>query len=119
MLSILSRQRSIYRTIEERSSYLEGGIRGNLKKLGIGYRFNRVGSMFTLFFTTKEVFDYETSKTSDTKKYSVYFNEMLRRGIYLPPSQFEAAFVSSAHGEREIEKTIKANYAALKATLTR
>ena len=69
--------------------------------------------MFTLFFTNQPVTDYYSAKTSDTAKFSGYFNAMLEQGIYLPPSQFEAAFISTAHTERLIEKTIKANYKAL------
>jgi glutamate-1-semialdehyde 2,1-aminomutase len=114
MLSILSKKKSIYRSIETRSQQLENGIRENLRKLGLGYTFNRVGSMFTLFFTEKEIVDFDTAKTSDTKKFAEYFKEMLERGIYLPPSQFEAAFVSSAHSGKDIEQTIRANYEALK-----
>jgi len=69
--------------------------------------------MFTLFFTSKIVTDYDSAITSDTEKFSKYFNAMLEHGIYLPPSQFETVFVSTAHTEKIIEKTIKANYKAL------
>ena len=93
---------------------LEDGINVNLGDLGLNYKLNRVGSMFTLFFTDEEVHDYRSALKSDTKKFAVYFREMLNRGIYLPPSQFEAAFISTAHTERDIEKTIKANCEALK-----
>ncbi|HLX11174.1 MAG TPA: glutamate-1-semialdehyde 2,1-aminomutase [Bacteroidota bacterium] len=113
MLSILSKNKSIYKKIEQRAQELENGIRDNLHRLGLGYRFNRVGSMFTLFFTMVEVIDYETAKTSNTKKFGSYFAEMLGQGIYLPPSQFEAAFLSSAHSERDIEQTIRANRKSL------
>ena len=88
-----------------------------MKKAGIPYQLNRVGSMFTLFFTEQEVIDYDSAKTSDTKKFSVYFREMLKRGIYLPPSQFEAVFVSAAHGEQEIEQTLKAFRGAIETSL--
>lgn len=113
MLRILHANKMIYKQLEQRSAQLEEGIRDNLNKLGLGYTFNRVGSMCTLFFTSKPVTDYESAKTSDTAKFSVYFNSMLEQGIYLPPSQFESAFISTAHSERIIEKTIKANYKAL------
>jgi glutamate-1-semialdehyde 2,1-aminomutase len=117
MLSMLSKQRSLYKMLEKRSKQLEEGMRDNLKKIGVQYQLNRVGSMFTLFFTEQEVVDYDSAKTSDTKKFAVYFREMLKRGIYLPPSQFEAAFVSSAHGEREIEQTLKPFRGAIEASL--
>jgi glutamate-1-semialdehyde 2,1-aminomutase len=113
MLRILHANKMIYKQLEERSAQLEEGIRDNLNKLGLEHTFNRVGSMCTLFFTSKPVTDYDSAKTSDTAKFSLYFNSMLERGIYLPPSQFEAAFISTAHSERIIEKTIKASYKSL------
>jgi glutamate-1-semialdehyde 2,1-aminomutase len=113
MLRILHANKMIYKQLEQRSAQLEEGIRENLQKLGLGYTLNRVGSMFTLFFTSRSVTDYDSAKTSDTAKFSVYFNAMLEQRIYLPPSQFEAAFISTAHTERLIHKTIKANYKAL------
>ncbi len=114
MLQILHANKMIYKQLEQRSAQLEEGIRDNLNKLGLKHTFNRVGSMCTLFFTSKPVSDYNSAKTSDTAKFSLYFNLMLEQGIYLPPSQFEAAFISTAHSERIIEKTIKANYKALR-----
>ena len=93
---------------------LEEGINGNVRRLGLGYQFNRSGSMFTLFFSREKVRDFNSALKSDTKKFAAYFNEMLKRGIYLPPSQFEAAFISTAHTERDIEKTIAASYEALR-----
>jgi glutamate-1-semialdehyde 2,1-aminomutase len=113
MLRILHANKMIYKQLEQRSAQLEEGIRDNLRKLGLGYSFNRVGSMWTLFFTSNAVTDYNSSKTSDTEKFSKYFNAILGQGVYLPPSQFETAFISTAHTERIIEKTIKANYKAL------
>jgi glutamate-1-semialdehyde 2,1-aminomutase len=113
MLSILHSNKMIYKQLEQRSAQLEEGLRENLQKLGLGYTLNRVGSMFTLFFTSKTVTDYDSATTSDTSKFSTYFNAMLEQGIYLPPSQFESAFISTAHTERIIKKTIKANYKAL------
>ncbi len=113
MLSLLSKKKSIYKTLEQRSNSLEEGMRDNLIKLGLNYQINRVGSMFTLFFTKQEVIDYDTAKTSDTKKFAAYFRGMLGCGIYLPPSQFEAAFMSISHSEQEIERTIRSNFQAL------
>ncbi len=113
MLRILHANKMIYKQLEQRSLQLEEGLKENLQKLGLGYTFNRVGSIFTLFFTSKLVTDYDSAITSDTVKFSKYFNAMLEQGIYLPPSQFETAFISTAHTERLIEKTIKASYKAL------
>jgi len=69
---------------------------------------NRAGSMMTWFFNPDPVTDYESAKRSDTKQFARFFHAMLDRGIYLPPSQFEAFFVSTAHGEADIERTISA-----------
>jgi glutamate-1-semialdehyde 2,1-aminomutase len=114
-LRILSTNKMIYKHLEQRSAQLEAGIRNNLQKLGLGCTFNRVGSMFTLFFTSQQVTDMESAKTADAAKFSRYFNAMLEQGVYLPPSQFEAAFISTAHTERIIDRTIEANYRALQS----
>jgi len=114
MLSALSRRKTIYKELEQKSAYLEEGIRQNMEKLHLNFRLNRVGSMLTLFFTNRDVVDYETAKTSDTRMFAAYFGEMLKRGIYLPPSQFEAAFVSLAHSRADLEKTMRANEKSLR-----
>lgn len=114
MLSIISSSKEIYQILEERSSQLEIGMNKIMSKLGLEYKINRVGSMFTLFFTNKEVYDFETAKSSDTQKFTKYFNGMLQRGIYLPPSQFEAAFISMAHTSEDIEQTLVAFEEAIK-----
>jgi len=73
-----------------------------------GVTVNRVGSMFTFFFTVSPVTDYTSAKKSDTARFADFHRTMLDRGIYLPPSQFEAAFVSGAHSEEDVKKTIEA-----------
>jgi glutamate-1-semialdehyde 2,1-aminomutase len=114
MLSVLSKNKSFYAKLEKKSQKLEDGIRGNLKTLGLDLTLNRVGSMFTLFFTDKPVTDYSTAATSDRPRFAEYFRAMLSHGIYLPPSQFEAAFLSVAHSDKDIEKTIAANLHSLR-----
>ncbi|MFA6468443.1 MAG: glutamate-1-semialdehyde 2,1-aminomutase [Bacteroidota bacterium] len=114
MLTLLKNDPSIYTTLEQRSLQLEKGLSDIGKKYQIPITQNRVGSMFTLFFTSERVKDYETAKTSDTVRFGKYFNEMLNRGCYLAPSQFEAAFISTAHSEADIEKTLKAAEESLK-----
>lgn len=104
-----------YRELEEKGKFLEHGIKNNLKKLKLNLSLNRIGSILTLFFTDKPVYDYDTALTSNTEKYAKYFHEMLKRGIYLPPSQFEALFISTVHTKQDLEKTIKANFESLKA----
>jgi glutamate-1-semialdehyde 2,1-aminomutase len=116
-LKIISEDKEFYDNLNQKSDYLYKGIRDNLKKLNLDLKINHCGSMFTLFFTDRDVKDYDSAKTSDLKKFSVYFNEMLGKGVYLPPSQFEACFVSSAHTIKDIESTIKANYESLRSLL--
>jgi glutamate-1-semialdehyde 2,1-aminomutase len=67
---------------------------------------NRVGSMITAFFTTGTVNSYAEAVASDTKAFATWFNALLEQGVYWPPSQFEAAFISASHGERELETTL-------------
>ncbi len=98
----------LYAQLEEMSSRLEKGIQGIIDRRRLPLTQNRVGSMFTLFFTGTSVFNYVTAKSSDTKAFGNYFGEMLDRGVYLAPSQFEAAFLSSAHSREDIDKTIEA-----------
>jgi len=75
---------------------------------------NQIGSMLTVFFTDKSVYDYETAKTSSEKKYAVYFWKMLEEGIYLAPSQYEAVFISYAHSDEDFEKALKASAIAFR-----
>jgi glutamate-1-semialdehyde 2,1-aminomutase len=107
-LSIIDEDTAFYDRLESLGRDLEVGIRDALAELNIHYTFNRVGSMFTMFFTETAVVDFETAKTSDTGKFAAYFNAMLELGIYLPPSQFEACFISAAHNARDITQTIEA-----------
>jgi glutamate-1-semialdehyde 2,1-aminomutase len=68
-----------------------------------------------MFFTSQEVYDYQTAKTSDTQKYARYFRSMLEQGISLAPSQFEATFISTAHSNEDIERTVEASKKAAEA----
>ena len=108
------REPDVYEALEARSAALEAGIRENLKSLSLNYQINRVGSMMTLFFTERPVRSLADANGCDQARFARYFREMLKRGIYLAPSQFEAAFVSLSHAEADIETTVKANYEALK-----
>lgn len=105
----------VYQILEEKSAYLENGIKDGIKFVGRKFQFNRVGSMMTLFFTEEPVTDYNTAVKSDVKLYGKYFQEMLSNGIYLPPAQFEAMFVSTSHTKEDLDKIISVNEKALKA----
>jgi len=107
LLDLLA-QPGTYDTLEVRSARLEEGLRRAARDSGATVTVNRVGSMITVFFCPGPVVDYATAKASDTKRFGRFFHAMLERGVYLPPAQFEAAFVSLAHGEAEIDATATA-----------
>lgn len=107
-------QPGVYEQLEARSKRLAEGLKDNAEKLGIPHTLNRVGSMVCLFFTETPVVNYETAKTSDVERFSRYFRNLLDEGVMIPPSQFEGMFVSTAHSEDDIERTIEASYKAMK-----
>ncbi len=108
-LKIIDEAPDFYEKLEENCAYLENGFRDAMNEADLNFTLNRVGSMLTLFFTDGEVTDFDSAKKSDTGKFAEYFNRMLEAGIYLPPSQFEAWFVSAAHSKEDLDKTIGAN----------
>jgi glutamate-1-semialdehyde 2,1-aminomutase len=91
----------------EKLEKLTGALCDDLKKV-VKAQHVRIGSLFCAFFTDREVVDYTTAKTSDTKRYGKFFHEMLSRGVYFAPSQFEVGFMSLAHTEDDIEETVRA-----------
>jgi glutamate-1-semialdehyde 2,1-aminomutase len=99
---------SPYKDLDERSKALSEGLADAAERAGVPSHVSRVGSLLTAFFTDSPVRDYESAKRAHTQTYARFFGGMLDRGVYLAPSQFEAAFVSTAHGEAEIDATIKA-----------
>lgn len=98
----------VYELLEQRASALCAGIQHHLDALGLPYVTNRVGSMFTLFFKDGVVRNWDDARASDTAAFGRWFSAMLERGIYLAPSQFEAAFLSLAHDDSILERTIHA-----------
>ncbi|MGP0629565.1 glutamate-1-semialdehyde 2,1-aminomutase [Nitrospina sp. 32_T5] len=112
MLNLLS-GKGVYEDLEAKSQRLCGGFRKNAEEAGVPAFFTRVGSMFSMFFTDKEVVDFETVSTCDLEFFKRYFNAMLESGIYIACSQFEAGFMSAVHTEEEIDRTIEANRDAL------
>jgi glutamate-1-semialdehyde 2,1-aminomutase len=105
----------LYEDLQEQSRRLVAGLREALAETGIPGRVNATGSLATLFFAEEPVRNYRDAKQSDTKRYARFFREMLDRGIFLAPSQFEAAFVSAAHTAEDISRTIDAARDSLKA----
>ena len=110
----LLKKPGVYRQLEERGRLLSEGLLEAARELGVGVTLNRVGSMMTLFFTPGPVTDYASAKKSDTLAFARFFRAMLEEGIYLPPSQFEAAFLSTAHTSADIAKTVRAARTAFK-----
>jgi glutamate-1-semialdehyde 2,1-aminomutase len=103
-----------YDELERRASRLCDGLKQAATAAGVRHQINRVGSMWTLFFTGEPVIDLASAKKSDTTRFARFFWAMMDRGVYLPCSQFEAAFVSTAHSDEHIELTIQAASESLK-----
>ncbi len=101
-------ERADYDLLDQRTSALVGRMKECADAAGVSTSWNRVGSMFTCFFTEGRVTDYASARRADAKRYAAFFHEMLKRRVYLAPSAFEAAFVSMAHEERDITQTVKA-----------
>jgi glutamate-1-semialdehyde 2,1-aminomutase len=112
-LKIISKK-DIYRKLENIALLLEKGLAEAARAAGMKTKFYRAGSMFCTYFTEADVFDYKTAKAADTVKFSKFFSGMLNRGINVAPSQFEAGFISLAHTNRDVEKTVKAAYESFK-----
>jgi glutamate-1-semialdehyde 2,1-aminomutase len=113
-LKLLARP-GVYKTLEKISADLEKGLRVAANEAGIATTINRVGSMFTTFFTDRKVTDFASAKTSDTARFGKFFRSMLANGVNLAPSQFEAAFLSLAHSKSDINKTIEAARKSLRS----
>jgi len=103
----------IYEALESTAARLADGLRASLTESGVRGCVNRVGSLLTIFIGVDRVTDADSARRSDTRKFARFFHRMIERGINLPPSQFEALFVSVAHGREEIDRTIAAARAAL------
>ncbi len=110
----LLKSKKVYQDLEKKTSYLTEAISEKAEERGIPITINRGTGMFTLFFTAGPVRDYRTAKTSDTKRFAQFFIEMMEQGIYLPPSQFEAWFLSLAHTQKDLDQTIEACDTAFK-----
>ncbi len=114
-LKVIDQTPGFHKILEEKSAELEKGFLENLNQTGVKGIVNRLGSMITLFFTDlKEVKSFDDANKSDTVKFGNYFRGMLENNIYLPPSQFEAAFVPASITDDEVEKTIAASLEAMK-----
>lgn len=110
VLRILKNNPDIYETLESKAARFETGLKANLSKYGIPGVINRIGSMMTLFFTEqKKVENFDQAMKSNTIRYGDYFRKSLEQGIYLAPSQFECLFISDAHTDDDIDRSLQAN----------
>jgi glutamate-1-semialdehyde 2,1-aminomutase len=103
-----------YQNLEYRSQYLADELKKRSDAHNIPVTINRVGSMFTVFFQNGPVTNFNDAKKSDTKRFAKYFHGMLERGVFIPPSQYEAWFVSTAHGEEDLHHTIHSHEQVMK-----
>jgi glutamate-1-semialdehyde 2,1-aminomutase len=103
----------VFEALEARAARLEAGMRAAASRHEVEAQVNRVGSLMTLFFTDAPVTDYASARMCDTDRYARFFHALLDAGVYFPPSQFEAAFVSLAHTDADIDATLSAIDAAL------
>jgi glutamate-1-semialdehyde 2,1-aminomutase len=109
----LLEQDGFYETLEEKAAYLAKGLKEAAQAAGVNVVLNRIGSLGCGFFTSEPVGDFASALKSDTQAYALFFQEMLKRGIYLAPSQFEAFFISTAHEREDLDRTVEAATQAL------
>ena len=112
--TMMALKNKIYPKIEQYCTVLSRTVSELADDLKIPHQLNHVGSMFQIFFSDSPVIDYKTSKKSDTKKFHKFFHNLLKKGVFIPPSQFETAFLSYSHTSDDVEKTIDAYRHALK-----
>jgi glutamate-1-semialdehyde 2,1-aminomutase len=105
---LIAKEKVIYPALEKTTAAIADGVAGMARKAGVPLTVNRVGSMFTCFFTPAAVTDFTSATASDTAAFGRFHRAMMDAGVWLPPSQFEAAFVSTAHGEAEVQITLTA-----------
>ncbi|HET9553477.1 MAG TPA: aminotransferase class III-fold pyridoxal phosphate-dependent enzyme, partial [Anaeromyxobacteraceae bacterium] len=104
--------KAAYQQLEVRSAALADGLAALAAEAKVPVQVNRVGSMLTVFFSATPVFDAASARKASTKKFGAFFHTLLENGVYFPPSQFEAAFLSTAHSEADVELTLRAAKAA-------
>jgi glutamate-1-semialdehyde 2,1-aminomutase len=97
-----------YEKLEALSARLAAGLASAAAEAKVPVQVNRVGSMLTVFFSEKPVFDAASARAASTKRFGAFFHALLEAGVYLPPSQFEAAFLSTAHTEDDVDRTVAA-----------
>ncbi len=104
-----------YERLEAISARLAAGLAAAAAEARVAVQVNRVGSMLTVFFSPNPVFDAASARACDTKRFAAFFHALLENGVYFPPSQFEAAFLSTAHTDDDVETTLRAAKVAFAA----
>jgi len=115
LLKELNANPQLFTELADKTEYLHKGLEKVLNASGFDYRINRCGSMLSIFFTDKDVVDFDTAATGNNEKFPKFFHEMLKRGIYLPPSSFESYFLSNSLTYEMLDKTIQAAKESLEA----
>jgi len=115
MLQHLDNNPKVYAEVEEKTQYLKQGMEKVLAEMSLNYTINQIGSMVSLFFTEGEVTNFEQAQQSDLEKFKLFFHQMLKRGIYLAPSQFESLFLSNALTTEDLDLTLQAFRESMKA----
>ena len=118
LVQLRDRKKEIYPRLDQLTGELVAGVAAAAKEMGVTMCHNRVGSMFTWFFAPGPVTDWTSASKSDTEMFGRFFRSMLDNGVFLPPAQFEAAFLGAAHTEEDVQKTISAARLALEAAAT-
>jgi glutamate-1-semialdehyde 2,1-aminomutase len=98
----------VYARVDAAADRLANEVTATLDGVGLSYRLNRAGNLFSVFFTDVDVVDFATASTTATERYAAFFHAMLDRGIYLPPSAYEAWFLSAAHDDAAIDRILDA-----------
>ena len=114
MLKQIKEEKNLYAQLNTMAQKIANGFKENIRKQGLPYTVNQLGSMITVFFTHEKVIDFKSAQTCDLGLFGRYFREMLEKGIYLAPSQFETLFISTAITQYLADKIIKANAESLK-----
>lgn len=113
-LRILHSTKGFYSDLEKQCKELVKSVERVAEELGVKMQVNHVASMFQMFFAENSVYDYGSAKTADSKRFMEFHKKLLEQGVFLPPSQFETCFISSAHSEEDLKKTVKAIKESLK-----
>ena len=114
MLSQIKEDQTLYSDLALITAKLENGLQEGLDNLGLPYTINRIGSMISIFFTSEKVSNFEDAKKSDLNLFGQYFREMLKRGVYLPPSQFESWFISKSITPNLVDRIVEASNESLR-----